>query len=71
MKDQLIRPYAQKTYEYRVANDINGHSDTDWEIAAEYILGKWKSFMPFDTYVKMAFENKLAQPCRMPRGGGY
>lgn len=70
MKTELIRPYAQKAYEYRVANNIAGHMDNDWELGSEYILGKWHHFLPFEIYIKAAFDNKLTSKKlgQMPRG---
>jgi hypothetical protein len=44
--------------------------DNDWELGAEYIMGKWHNILPFEVYIKAAFDNLLTSKSlnQMPRG---
>ena len=70
MREEVIRPIAQRIYEYRIGHGLEGSADNDWELAKEYVKA-W-AFLLLDTYCEMVFENKLTRHKTRPLiKGGY
>lgn len=57
MNDFLIKPIAEKIFEFRSEKNIEGTDQNDWEIAVEYL--RQHRSMPLKNYCEDVFTNRL------------